>query len=218
MKKKLCAVYVGAGRDVEPIRLLPEVKTFVFVDSLPSTEQPGCIFMRDPLFGQTVAEALAGLGFVEEKKTKDTKDTKVAVDCMRPHARTFENAKTRQTLHYFMSYAFPQNVDFELATHLHACTHVIDRGHHADKVLLDFVPRKFQLLCFPGTYYGADSEEDSIVQELYDRDDLDIVVPYSRFWRRRYSSLRDAHRALSRDASLASCPFLRWLYRMFNWT
>jgi hypothetical protein len=34
------------------------------------------------------------------------------------------------------------------------------------------------------------------VQELYGRDDLDIVVPYSRFWRRRYSSLRDVQRAL----------------------
>lgn len=210
MKQPACAVYVGAGRDVDPIRLLPEIEAFVFVDSLPSTQQPGCIFMRDPLFGQAVAEALAGLGFVEQRG-----GSKAVIDCTRPHVRRFENPRTRRTVLYFMSYGFPIDVDFELATHLHACTHVIHRGHHPDKALLDFVPLGFKLACFPDTDYGADSEPDSIVQELYGRDDLDILVPYSRFWRRRFKSLRDVHRALVRDRALASCTVLRWLYRIF---
>ena len=194
------ALYIGAGEDVlQPIETLPEIRHFVFVDSLPATQQPGFIYahtQRDPLFKNVVKLRLASIGFREVETEYLSSD---AIDWTHPHVVRYQNKETGKTVLYYMSYGFPQDLEFDLATHFHSATHVILCGHHPHQVLLDFLPKKITWVCYPGTCYGKEEcEDESIVRALYDRKDLDIVLIPHRFWRRHFCCFADLHASLTK--------------------
>lgn len=229
------AVYIGAGKDVvRPIRVLPDVRTFIFVDSLPATQQPGTLYahtQRDPTFRAAIVSRLAKLGFThvgispvslmeddaDFHSNTDTDDTALipatltltdVQDWTQPHVYTFVHPKTQNRVQYYFSYGFPNDLEFELATHLHQCTHLIHCGHSTHQSVLDFLPKRFTLVCFPGSYYGEKESEDTcLTRALYPREDLDIRLIYHRFWQRRYTRLRDVYQAL--DPSLSCLTRLK---------
>lgn len=169
---KQAALYVGAGRDVvEPLSL--PCRTFVFVDSLPATQQPQFddqFAQRDLAFVTDVVQGLKSKGFSLSVGDDNPRD-------LTPRVLTFTNEDDGREAFYHISTGFPDNVSDQLIDHIHHCDVLIDAGHHPHAVLLDIMRPDFTLVCYPGTYYGPRSDREepmNVIDALRGKANLDI--------------------------------------------
>jgi hypothetical protein len=174
------ALYIGAGLDLpralhalEDCSNARPTTTLVCVDSRPATRCPAFDvppprlpgYHRDPAFLPALVALLCddaaagGLGFVLDPDTPLPSPR----ERMHPHVLRFVRSArcargAPNTLLYYLSHAFPDDLTWDMAIDLHDChTLLIGNGHVPDACVLDVLPRDgpLRIVCFPEAWEAA---------------------------------------------------------------
>ena len=92
----MAAFYPGAGTDLTPVVLFPEIKTWYYMDSQPQSEHGDVVLYR-PKFLNQLDQAMQRCGF----KMKEVEN----------HFLTYFSSETEQTIYYETSTVFPKAWD-----------------------------------------------------------------------------------------------------------
>lgn len=202
-------VYIGAGLDVRPIKVLQNVKKFIYIDSLPSTQQP-TLDKKNQQYSKTFIidfcrkmEGL-GLGFDWNLPPQIT-NTCFASKITSPLKISFEN-KMGICVDYYMNTPFSSNISEELRKELsHADTLVI-AGFFPDECILEMMNTPVHIICWQGTYYDDDDDDDddykkSVVRKIHqDTTNVANITYYEkRYISKEFSSLKEVELYRCRD-------------------
>lgn len=158
------AVYVGAGLDVRPIRALTNVTKFIYIDSLPSTQQPEFdkkYKQYDKTFINNFCRKMEALDFDwdEISLSKTTKPFTI-------HFR----GRNDVVIDYYMNTPFPSCLCGEVKKEIAEANTLIVAGFHPHECILGMMKKPVNVLCWEGTWYGNDEYDDckdSVVRKLY---------------------------------------------------
>ena len=191
--------YVGAGYDARPVGVLPNVRHFVFIDSLPQTESPGILPPSQAvpyLFAQTPTHwfTLVINRFVEYNFTPDAGYVS-PLDLDTPTRITFRNGE--RTVNYWFNTPWPSD-NPALLVELSACNHLYLAGHDPHGSILNALSRgPFEINTEHMTVYTPnDDNETSTFYRLHF--DTRIMRRVTNVWHysmsgatQRFSSLRE---------------------------
>jgi hypothetical protein len=93
----MSAFYPGAGTDLTPPVLFPEIKTWYYMDSQPRSEYGDTVTLYRPRFIETLDQTMTQCGF-ELVGEED-------------HLRTYVSPSTDQTIYYQINTTFPDAWD-----------------------------------------------------------------------------------------------------------
>lgn len=142
------AVYVGAGCDIIPVILFPEIREFIFIDSQPKTEcRNGLCY--DANFVPRLEKLFAANNFMTITKS----------------ANYVEFGGDSQTVKYYLNTQFPEGLNAEIKKQLGECTNLIVCGHDPHKVILDLMPRLKTIICNTHTCYSPERDYSALEKE-----------------------------------------------------
>jgi hypothetical protein len=93
----MTAFYPGAGTDLTPVVLFPEIKTWYYMDSQPRSEYGDTVILYRPKFLNQLDQSMQQCGF----KMKEVEN----------HFLTYFSSETGQTIYYETSTNFPTSWD-----------------------------------------------------------------------------------------------------------
>lgn len=93
----MSAFYPGAGTDLTPVVLFPEIKTWHYMDSQPQSEYGDTVVLYRPKFLNQLDQIMKQCGF----KMKEVEN----------HFLTYFSSDTEQTIYYETSTVFPKSWD-----------------------------------------------------------------------------------------------------------
>ena len=97
------AVYIGAGLDIRPIRALPNIEKFIYVDSRPFTQQPPHHFQYETTFISDFTDKIEVLNYIPT-----TTYTTYTTNTDKPVLPTcIEYSNKDKTLEYYFNSSFP---------------------------------------------------------------------------------------------------------------
>lgn len=153
------ALYIGAGRDVRPIRYLKDVKTFIYVDSQPESEFPGVYDNYNHNFIQDFEYKIVLMGFEP---------------CGCGGGGFYSYVKKDVTVKYYFNMAFPDKMSNSLRADIARCDSLILAGYDPDQSVLDMMSKPVRILLWSNSCYNLeDCEENSTVARVT-RDKTDI--------------------------------------------
>ena len=162
MKK---AAYIGAGVDMSPLLLFPDIKGFIYIDSRPFTECGSTLLEPYPLLFSTSIHFLENIVQV----MKQNNFILIKHDIF--YCYIFYNHQTNQTVKYFYNCVFPLLVNHEILYELQTCDTLIMCGFHPDKIILNYIQKNPTIIGDSDTSYTIDEtnidNENSIIKELH---------------------------------------------------
>lgn len=174
------AIYVGAGLDIMPALLFPQIKEFMFVDSLPFSAHGNIAYnvhadrvtyvARD----QRAENAYSRRDFLPRlRRIIMQNNFELAEDA--PDYLLFRGEDSR-VLQYFHSCAFPEHITPAIANKLSGADTLIIAGHDPHHDVLGFMSPPFTLIVNNNTVYTSDpTDQDyrtSTCRELRDNQAL----------------------------------------------
>ena len=151
------ATYVGAGLDIDPIRVMSEVREFIYVDSLPKSH-----------FGMRYPESERGRFYVSSFIPRlNTELQNINFRLVRQGDNYLEYVgPSDQILKYYINTIFP-NITVEAATDISKSEHLVLCGFDPDKSILSAIPNLKYIWCNARTaYHMSDSDfEDDDARE-----------------------------------------------------
>ena len=124
------AIYIGAGHDIDPILLMPEVSKFIYIDSRPETAHGILTPVRpqfyDKLFISRLEKALQTINFTL---------TKQLGNCLE-----YVNPTSNRILKYYINTKFPKDCNEEMQSQLSKSEHLVLCGFDPDKSILELMP------------------------------------------------------------------------------
>lgn len=171
------AIYIGAGTDTFPLEAMKDVNHFIFIDSLPRTEQPLTLTQTPSKIMHNFESAFVGKvhakmikrGFypvINQCQYPSNVNTRQHM----PYCIRYETDECDRVCDYYFNTCFPVDIDMHagLRQQLSDCNTIIIAGHDPHRSLLDMVCKPFIVCCFDGTYYGREVLDDSgVIPELY---------------------------------------------------
>ena len=158
-----CALYIGCGTDFKPTADLSEVRTFIFVDSLPLTSC-GDLYQsftprdKHELYSKSYMKnfsvAATGAGF-----------QKISLDGVYPHV--YKNFNTNQEVFHYFSLCFPvhslkmhetANSDeiSKLLSRLNQISHLIVRAYIPHYMIFRYILKPVVFVGYDDTVYSED--------------------------------------------------------------
>ena len=130
--------YIGAWDDTRPIERLPNIRHFVFVDSMPQTDCPNiaeivCPSEKSVRFWHNVLHRLAAVGFNPDDSESPMQDLTKST-CV-----TFRNGE--RTVNYWFNTAWPAAHPALLDEQLRACSHLYLAGFDPHGSILNALSR-----------------------------------------------------------------------------
>ena len=158
-------LYVGAGKDINPIKYFPDTKQFVFIDSQPRNEY-GFEYYYKPFyrhfFVNELKEKLSELNFKlfdEIRLTNNyeeiNRDYLDATKLYFSDKKGF-NLRNERTLTYYISTAIPRSY-FDLEKYIKEdikdCDTVLVAGHNPHSIFLRDIKKPFYFVGCENTYF-----------------------------------------------------------------
>jgi hypothetical protein len=123
------AIYIGAGHDVVPILLMPEVRKFIYIDSRPETAYGALIPVKaqfyDTLFLSRLEKALQSINFTLTRQLGN------CLEYVNP---------SNQVLKYYINTTFPKDCNEEIISYLSKSENLVLCGYDPDKSILQLMP------------------------------------------------------------------------------
>lgn len=169
------AVYIGAGWDTRPLRILKHIQHFIMIDACPKTQWAG-VDMYEHNFTETLITYFMRAGFSihlddYEKLMKHAPSKQIRGDCappLDPFMIRFECEKTHQRISYYFNTLFPEDIDDVLCRDLYSASTLIIAGYHPHKCITNMIVAPFELVLLEGTVFTRDdSEEETIITEFH---------------------------------------------------
>jgi len=142
------AVYIGAGTDIMPITLFPNIKTFIYIDSQPQSpygtlDYESGYFYSDNFLSR-LHEQLKELNFVINRQDKNY----------------LEFTKMDRTLKYYINTSFPEHLTEIMRKDIAECDTLILSGFCPDKAIIECMPKLETVYGTINTVYVQDHEDD----------------------------------------------------------
>jgi hypothetical protein len=191
----MSAVYIGAGLDIRPLKLLRHINRFIFVDSKPRNEfgtNLTCSSFNTTFIEQLV-DAMNLIGFVvESNKTfnnvKGIPNDSCCMSLIRkpkfssPGLLVFSNGNRK--IYYYYSTYFPYVEIDELNARLGYCDTIIFSKNDIHNRILELIKVPFTFVGLSGkSYYGSDRTGELINTSTFKniQDDLTLVSNFLFF-------------------------------------
>lgn len=173
------AIYIGAGLDILPVLLFPEIREFIFIDSLPFSIHGNDVYdlrsdrkwsvSREERFNNAFSrtEFLTRLNQVMfQNEFELFKQTEEYLE--------YHHTQSTRVVRYFYSCAFPEHITPSISQHLKGIDTLILAGHEPHRDILNFVNTPVNIIVNDKTIYTIDTYDDiSTFQQL--RDNLNLV-------------------------------------------
>lgn len=149
------ALYIGAGVDMAPVRLFPQIKHFIYIDSRP--QSPYGVLDYDS--GRFSDDSFIGALLLSAEKEGFILDLSEA-------AYLKFTAAGGRTLCYFINIAFPEHLtEFHKAA-IAECDTLILAGFCPDRVVLELAPHLETVLGTLHTVYVLDTARNGVFDYL----------------------------------------------------
>lgn len=149
------AIYIGAGDDIRPVNLFPNINTFYYIDSQPFSHSGKQVYIReDGINGFSNPDFIQ---YVEKKFFKNNFKLSKQLDNLKIYIRN------NQTIYYFYNTSIPEDLE-KIKNQINDFNVVIDIGYHPD---INFLKINNNKLIFIGgieTYYTDEREEDDYIE------------------------------------------------------
>ncbi len=123
------AIYIGAGHDIVPMCVIPEVRKFIYIDSRPETAYGALIPVKaqfyDTLFLSRLEKALQNINFTLTRQLGN------CLEYVNP---------SNQVLKYYINTTFPKDYNEEMKSQLSKSEHLVLCGFDPDKSILELMP------------------------------------------------------------------------------
>lgn len=143
----MIGVYIGAGLDLRPIELFQNIRHFIYIDSLPASENPLVDpYDFDPFFLRKLLNKMEMFGF--EWTSRD-----LNISCCglkNPQKKPF-HIKFRRYLHtvdYYFSTIFPLDIDNNCLNQISQANTLIVSGYMPDLTIIQMMKNPIHLICF----------------------------------------------------------------------
>lgn len=138
------AIYIGAGNDLTPVNLFPNIKKFYYIDSQPFSHSGKQVYLRED--GINGFSNLNFIHYVEKEFLKNNFKLTENKGNLKIYNRNDQN------IHYFYNTSIPE--DFEkIQNKIDDFSVVIDIGYHPDVKFLEANNKKLIFIGGFDTYY-----------------------------------------------------------------
>jgi hypothetical protein len=169
------AVYIGAALDVRPIRALKHIRHFIYIDSLPATQQPDYDLQHtqyQSAFMDRFCCKMEAMNFDWVVHDWPTNTLPFRVQFVRKGDHT--------VVEYYMNTPFPKAVDDKLRTVLTTADTLIIACFHPHQCIIDMMKKPVSVVCWEGTCYDdSDYDDSTVVKRLHQ--DMTGIVDISYF-------------------------------------
>ncbi len=141
-------VYVGAGTDIIPIIVLPEIKEFIYIDSQPRSEYGMYLYDNADLYRDYFLPELKKI-----LKNNNFIDSKITKNYLEYHNNN------NQILKYYINTPFPEKVTDEIKKDIENCENLIFSGFCPDKIIFKLMPNLKNIYCNAHTCYNIPDED-----------------------------------------------------------
>jgi hypothetical protein len=173
------ATYIGAGLDINPILLMPEVREFIYVDSQPKTEYGSMRPHGNRFYRQSFLPRL-------EKQLQTNNFT--------PIHRTknyLEYANpSNKILKYYINTAFPSDFNQEIAQQISKSQHLIICGYDPDKSILTLMPNLKYIWMNEHTVYDTPDRQYESEEDMNNSTFRELRLQTGRY---KYRLMKDNH-------------------------
>ena len=154
------ALYVGAGQHIYPIKDLPHIKTFYYLDSQPNSE------FGIKKYGMYGKRKVCGKRphFIEELDD-EMEEFSMRLTAVNKNLRIYTNEK--QHIYYYTNIAVPELFP-EIKEPIENFTTLILSGYNPDSIILEATTKKIHLVAYKWTIYDEDLKKpNSIISRLH---------------------------------------------------
>lgn len=179
------AVYIGAGLDVRPIRILKHINHFIYLDSRPYTQQPmfPALKQYDDRYVDDFNSKMFRLDF---NIVSNNIEPSGCMSCFEFRDYTkLQTIKYKRdadgcTVTYHYNMAFPRGVNNEVKNTMRNADTLIVAGFFPHACILEYMKTPINIVCMEGTVYDCDDmredTENTIVQYLHQNENTPDVV------------------------------------------
>lgn len=153
-------VYIGAGHDIIPVIIFPEIKEFIYIDSEPKTEYRGGVCYNRS-FVPRLVKLFEANNFVCRSKSENYIEF---------------TGDGGRSVKYYINTIFPDNVSNDIKKELACATNLIVCGYDPHKNILNLMPALQTIICNTHTCYSLDRSEyndkemqESLILELHEK-------------------------------------------------
>ena len=189
MKK---AIYVGCGTDILPILSYPEIKEWIYLDSLPNNEF-GPEYNKDychPYFVNDLINQFTMFGFTLKANTKDI------IESNNDNMVEFINTNTDQHVKVCINTYLPDSID-NVKDEIKDWDTLFVIGHHPDSCIMQYRSTTYPstMVGFAKTYYGNEEVENpnNVIIKIFEKEyNFDnYIFNKTEGWWDLYSKLKD---------------------------
>ena len=161
------ALYIGAGTDILPVLLNPDIKNFIYIDSQPMSEFGMLGFEDKTFYRKNFLENLSKIMRNNNFKSKEN-----STNYLR-----YYNETTNQTINYHINTPFPDKLTDNIKDIIKTCDILICNGYDPHKIVLDYIQKPFVFIGSVSTLYSKNTEnyeesDKSLFLELYSNSSL----------------------------------------------
>lgn len=123
------AVYIGAGLDIRPILLFPEIDTFIYIDSQPNSPYGTLCYNDKRFYNNTFCDDLIEIMNNYNFTIISQSDS------------LLEFKETDRIVKYYINTAFPNYLTEEIKYNINKCDTLILCGFCPNKAIIDLIPK-----------------------------------------------------------------------------
>ena len=150
MESVTTALYIGAGTDMAPVGLFPNIKNFVYIDSQPQSPYGTLDYDSGRFYNEDFIGAVIDVAKEEGLILKKISGSYLE----------FAGAPGR-TLRYFINTSFPEHLGPDHRIAIAECDVLILAGYCPDRAVLELAPRLETVLDTLHTAYVLDYEDEA---------------------------------------------------------
>jgi hypothetical protein len=161
------ALYIGAGTDILPVLLNPDIKNFIYIDSQPMSEFGMLGFEDKTFYRKNFLENLSKIMRNNNFKLKENTNNYLR----------YYNETTNQTINYHINTVVPEKLTQNLINSIKTCDVLFCIGHDPHKIIMDYIQKPFVFIGSVSTSYSKNREnyeepDKSLFLELYSNSSL----------------------------------------------
>ena len=149
------AIYIGAGSDINPVNLFPNIKKFYYIDSQPFSHSGKEVYINEK--GENGFSNPNFIPYIEKIFFKN-------------NFKLIENKynlkiynRNDQNIHYFYNTSIPEDYE-KIKNKIDDFSVVIDVGYHPDIKFLEANNKKLTFIGGFGTYYTDERKEKDYIE------------------------------------------------------
>ena len=160
------AIYIGAGHDTKPIKALKYINKFIYIDTLPyDSNDPYKVISETPWREQYINEFSDKIKHDGFYLLDDGSTARIEY---KKQQQRFEYIKDTKSIIYYFNTDFPSQISSKIQDEISQADTLIIAGFFPDKNILDYMKKPIHIICFAGTIYSNDEDDDTIITWLYD--------------------------------------------------